>query len=168
MKKFILFCFACLMLLTACNSNNNKNTDTNKYPNLTGLDGISYSFTTISPDVVEYLKTSEDYSKFYTKDKKFVIYFIANCPYAQMMINAMIPLRNDADMRSKYGFYPQDAMMYKIFKSVNEQQAYLSFSKSCKEFCIVNPLKNQIFAIDGIGKNEADKVSSIMEQLKEW
>ena len=38
----------------------------------------------------------------------------------------------------------------------------------CHEFCVVNPVKDEIFAIDGIGYKEASKIADILEQLKDW
>ena len=44
----------------------------------------------------------------------------------------------------------------------------MDFERLCKEFCIINPEKSQIFRISGVGFEEAVKLPVIVEQLKNW
>ena len=44
----------------------------------------------------------------------------------------------------------------------------MKFDEMCNTFCIVNTKNNEIFSINGVGDNEARKISSILEQLKDW
>lgn len=135
---------------------------------LTGLDGINYAIKTLPDNVVQYLKTKSEYKDLYT-DKKFVIYFVgADCPYAQAFIDAIDPVSSNSEFSSKYNFYPQEASGSKTFDNMDDANADIEFSNTCHEFCIVNPSKNEIFAIDGVGYEEAEKVGSIIEQLKDW
>ncbi len=135
---------------------------------LTGLGGIKYSVKNIPENTVNYVKTKSEYKELYT-DKKFAIYYVgADCPYAQTFIDTVEPLKNSTEYSDKYNFYPQQAAGLKEFSSLEEAQADVDFSNMCNEFCIVNPAKNQIFSIDGIGSEEAAKLGSIFEQLKDW
>ena len=51
---------------------------------------------------------------------------------------------------------------------MEEANANIAFSNKCQEFCIVNPNKNEVFSINGIGYEEASKLESILNQLKNW
>lgn len=145
-----------------------ENIKENKTFELKNLEGIDYSIKDLPENTITYLKTKSEFKDLY-KDKKFVIYYIgADCPYAQTFINTIEPLTKDSAITEKYNFYPQEAAGMTTFSSMEEAQASLDFSHTCQEFCIVNPARNQVFAIDGIGEQEAGQINNILEQLKEW
>ena len=161
-------------LLCGCGSNDQKTTGTTvpavelKTVELTGLDGINYSFTKIPDSVVTYLKDKSNYKDLYT-DKKFVIYYVgADCPYAQSFIETFEPLKANESYMDTYNFYAEEASGSKTFSNMEDAQADISFSNMCHEFCVVNPKINEIFSIDGIGDAEIAKIESIIEQLKAW
>ncbi len=135
---------------------------------LTGLDGINYAIKNLPDNVTQYLKTTSEYKDLYS-NKKLAIYYVgADCPYAQAFIDAIDPLREDSSYSEKYNFYPQAASGSKTFSTMEEAQADVDFSNICQEFCIIHPIKNQVFTINGIGYDEATKLGSIFEQLKDW
>lgn len=139
-------------------------------PVLTGMEGINYGFKTIPEKVNNYLKISTQYSTYYNSDKKFGIYFIgANCPHAQAFDNAMNPIVNDPNYQQYYNFMAIDINQgIQTFTSKEEAQNYIDFNDLCKEFCIVNPNKKEIFYIDGVGEAEATKLPYIFDSLKTW
>lgn len=178
MKKTII-AIACTCLISiglyGCGQKAQTPTQTNSAspsasanPQLTGLDGINYSYKKLPDATVNYLKTKSDYKDLYT-DKKFAIYYVgADCPYAQAFIDNIEPLKDNSEIAEKYNFYPEEATGMKTYDSQEDAKAAIDFSNKCQEFCIVNPNTNEIFTIDGIGNKEAAKLSSIFEQLKNW
>lgn len=150
-------------------SNTSLNVAKNKaYPKLHGLGGINYSFTTLKPDTIEYLKTKSEY-KDYFNGKKVVIYFTgADCPYSEMFNTALDPIKNNQEYVSKYSFYARSAFGSKTFETMKDANLDMDFENTCHEFCIVNTKYGQVFSIDGLGTNEASNISTIIEQLKDW
>lgn len=163
MKKTIitLLCIMCLIICV-------KNCTGKKEIQLTGVEGINYSFDTLPNNVVEYLKNKSNYKNLY-KDKKFIIYYVgADCPYAQLFINTIEPLKSNTDISNNYNFYAETASGFKRFESMEDANAHLKFSDKCQEFCIINPAQNKIFSINGIGYEETSKLETIIKQLKNW
>lgn len=182
MQKLLIALICILIIIfgiTSCTNNKikpNKKTplqQTNIQKNkktiqLTGVEGIKYSIKQLPETTVTYLKTKSEFKELYT-DKKFAIYYVgADCPYAQLFINTINPLKEDPSYSEKYNFYPQSVLGMEQFKTMEDAQASIDFSNTCQEFCIVNPATNEIFTIDGIGEKEAAKLPNIMEQLKNW
>ena len=169
-SSVLLLCLVSLVLC-GCGAKNpvpNKSKTEQTKMTLTGMYGVNYYFKPIPENVVTYLKTGSEYKDLYT-DKKFTIYYVgADCPYAQAFIDAIDPIKNDAEYSSAYNFYAQEAAGFKQFATMEDAQNDVSFSNLCHEFCVVNPVKDEIFAIDGIGYEEASKIADILEQLKDW
>ncbi len=182
MQKLIITLICTLIVIigiTSCTNNKTnsaKNTQTQqtttqkkkKQIQLTGMEGIKYSIKQLPDNTVTYLKTKSEFKEFYT-DKKFAVYYVgADCPYAQIFIDTITPLKDNPSYSEKYNFYPQSVLGMKQFDTMEDAQASVDFSNTCQEFCIVNPATNEIFTIDGIGETEAAQLPSIMEQLKDW
>lgn len=180
LKNFLII-VVCIILLVAgtksCNSKKSAPADSGVKQEqaaddnitLTGLDGINYSIKDINPSTITYLQTKSEYKDLYTEGKKFAVYYVgADCPYAQAFIDNVDPLKTNPEYTDKYNFYAEEAAGMKTFSSIEDQQADMDFSNNCHEFCIVNPAKGKMFAIDGIGYDEAQKLGSIFEQLKDW
>ena len=149
-------------------SQSQNSTSSSEYPELYGLKGMNYSFSTLKPETLEYLKTNSEY-KDYFDGKKLVIYFTgANCPYAQVFETALSTVKNNSTYSSEFNFYAQNASGMKTFSSQADAQADIDFSNSCHEFCIVNTKNGQMFAIDGVGEEEAAQVGFVIIQLKDW
>lgn len=141
----------------------------NTLPELTGMDGINYFVKNLPDDIVIYLQTKSQYKNLYSPDKKLVIYYVgADCPYAKAFTDAIDPLTSNSKYTIKYNFYPQNASGIEKYDTIEEAQTATNFSNTCQEFCIVNPSKNQIFAINGIGVKEAAKIPEILDQLSDW
>lgn len=139
-----------------------------KFPTLQGIKDVNYSFKSLKSDTLSYLKTKSEYKDYFT-GKKLVIYFTgADCPYAEMFNTALGPLKSDSKYTSQYTFYPKNASGYQSYDSMEDAKSSVDFENTCHEFCIVNTKKGQIFSIDGIGENEADQLSSIIDQLQDW
>lgn len=150
-------------------------------PRCTGLDGVSTDTVVIPTQVVEYLKTSEKYANYYGANKKFAIYFTgANCPYAQAFQSAMEPIVNDVSYQQYYNFLARDANQTSEVFTVSgtspgepnqaaiQANNEINFRNLCHEFCIVNPVKNEIFYIKGVGEKEAAKIATVFFNLKNW
>lgn len=138
------------------------------FPTLTGLDGIRYSFSTLKPNTLEYLKVKSEL-KNYFNGKKLVIYFTgANCPYAQTFENSLASVKGDSSISSEFDFYAMEASGMKTFSSREDALADVDFNNTCHEFCIINTKNGEIFSIDGVGETEASKAGSIITQLKDW
>lgn len=137
--------------------------------NTTGLSGINYSQSVLTDDMVTYLKNKSEYKDYL--DKKLVIYPAgASCPYAHAFERAVKKIRQNPSYEEEYNFYALDAsgsgMM--TFSTMEEAQAHVNFSNTCHEFCIINPKNNEIFAIDGVGYEEAERLGEIFTQLENW
>lgn len=139
-----------------------------EYPTIQLSKNINYSFKTLKPETLEYLKSKSDY-KNYFDGKKLVIYFTgANCPYGKTFNDTLESIKNNDSLSSEFNFYAAEASGMKMFNSQEDANADIDFSNTCQEFCIVNTKKGQIFAIDGVGETEASMVDSILIQLKNW
>ncbi len=134
---------------------------------LSGLEGINYSIVDIPGEVMVYLET--DKYKNVPSNKKIVRYFAGTgCPYGDTFAKAIQPLANSLEYTSKYYFNREKVISYKKFKDRKSAQIAMDFERLCKEFCIINPEKSQIFRISGVGFEEAVKLPVIVEQLKNW
>ena len=49
-----------------------------------------------------------------------------------------------------------------------EGNAKLDFIKTCGNFCIVNPSKNQMLSLKGNSKKEAAKFEYVLDKYKKW
>lgn len=176
MKNLIFFILCLALFIFMCVYDDNKTIEAEKQNksaqtqvNFANLEGIDYSIKDLSDSEVEYLKQSSPYKDLYG-DKKLVIYFVgANCPYAKEFTEAIEPLTGRSEYSSKYNFYPDDeAEGFVRYNTMEEAQAAVDFSNACQSFCVVNPDKKQIFAIDGVEDKEAQKIGLILDELKEW
>lgn len=139
-------------------------------PVLTGMEGITYGFKAIPERISNYLKTSTQYSTYYNANKKFGIYFTgADCPHLQAFDSAMNSIINDSNYQQYYNFRDINVNQgIQTFTSKEEAQNDVDFNDMCQAFCIVNPNKNEIFYIDGVGEAEAAKLPYIFDNLKTW
>lgn len=139
-----------------------------EYPTISVSKDINYSFSTIKPETLDYLKSRSEI-KDYFDGKKLVIYFTgADCPYAQVFEKALEPIKNSSTMSSVFNFYAAEASGMKTFSSQEDAQADIDFNNSCHEFCVINTKNGQMFAIDGVGETEASTVGLILFQLANW
>ena len=140
------------------------------YPSLTEMGKIKYGFKKIPENISDYLKISESFSPYYNAGKKFAIYFTgADCPYAQMFDSAIAPIVSSPDYQQAYNFMSIDVGQgVRTFTNMKEAQADIEFNRLCEEFCIVNPSKSEIFSINGVGEEEAARLSYIFDNLKDW
>jgi len=124
----------------------------------------------IPSGVVEYLKKAPKYANYYGANKKFAIYYTgANCPYGAAFSDSVKNIASDPSYQQSYYFLPIDiSQMGGRFANREEAQNDIDFNKLCHEFCIVNPVKNELFFIDGVGEEEAAKVPTIFSDLKNW
>ena len=183
LKAFIIFIVSCWLLYLALQTTNpNLQINFRKITNaqtsishnksslkLNNMGSIKYSITPISDDMADYLKNRSEYSKYL--GGKLVIYFTgANCPYARAFQSALENIKRNTTYASEYTFYGIDINYSntKTFYSNKDAQAYEDFSNACHEFCIINPYKNQIFAIQGVGEEEAQKLGYIFQQMENW
>ena len=132
------------------------------------LSDINHSIKPLPEEVINYLKTSSNYKNVYN-DKKVVIYFTgADCPYGKVFEKSINEFRKNSSSNVYFKFHTESASGIRWYKSNQEAKAALQFSNLCHEFCVVNPVKNEIFSIDGVGIEEAQKIGAILEQLKNW
>lgn len=132
------------------------------------LSDINHSIKPLPNEVIDFLKTSSDYKDIY-KDKKVVIYFTgADCPYGKVFEKSINEFRKNSASNVYFKFHTESASGIRWYKSNQEANAALQFSNLCHEFCVVNPVKNEIFSIEGVGTEEAQKIGAILEQLKNW
>lgn len=186
--KNIIVIVVCIMLFYILHSFNNphipkndikKNKQVEYQVNLTGMEGINYSFVDIPEGVIDYLKNKSNFYKdLYKQNKKFAIYFVGmGCPYGQTFSEIVEKIKNDEELRDKYNFYALDISSssgeLSPVKDPKEAQLLAQasmdfYNKICHEFCIVNPVKKQVFGIEGVGYKEAEKLPYIFAKLKNW
>ena len=133
---------------------------------------VDYAKTTkkIPPQTVEFLKASKTYSSYYSANKKFAIYFTGmDCPYGQAFSTAMAPLVSDPSYQAYYSFMPTVAKQgFVAYASQEEANKQLAFDNLCHEFCIINPVKDEIYYLDGVGAEDAANMKKTFDDLKNW
>ncbi len=155
---------------------------------LENMEGLEYKLYKIPEWPAKYLKTKSEFSSVY-KHKKFVVYIKdENTPFAKEYAETLEKISNDSNYKKHYNFVsrkakitivtmqPKDIRLMKKHKkelpenvlTTAEGNAKLNFIKACGNFCIVNPSKNQIFALKGDSKKEAQKFEYILNKLKKW
>jgi len=124
----------------------------------------------LAPELVDYLKKSNKYGTYYNQNKKFAIYFTGmNCPYGEAFANAMSAIVNDPSYKDSYNFYAMDANQTSAqFNSNEEAKNDVDFSNLCNAFCIVNPSKNELYYLDGVGEEDAANIKTTFDNLKAW
>lgn len=135
--------------------------------NLNDLGNINYSFNQVPKDVTEFFKTNSDYSKIYNNKKIVVYYTGAGCPYGRIFEKSIkrFKTKNNSDY---YTFHSESATGFHKYSSKQEAETSIKFANLCHEFCVINPKKEEIFAIDGVGEEEAQKLDLILEALLTW
>lgn len=173
MKNIFILIVIALCLYGLSLMNNNKQTSESSIPksstkiSLSALEGIDYAIKDIPDNVMNYLLNNKFQNV--SKDKKIVRYFAgAGCPYGDAFTNAVRPYSTNSSYSSSYVFYQESLSGFKRFKNKQIAQADIAFENLCKEFCIINISRHQVFRINGVGYQEAAKVPSIIEQLKDW
>ena len=81
--------------------------------------------------------------------------------YASTFIRILTPLIR-SNQFEEYQFHPVQAAGFQRYKTMDEARASVAFSNTCQEFCIVNPINNKIFRINGIGESEASQIENIL------
>ena len=167
-KCLVIFTIITIAVLNISSTKSNKLQPLNKNLVSGNLNNINDFIKPLPEDVINFLKTSSDYREIYN-DKKVVIYFTgADCPYGKLFEKSINEFRQYSHSNEYYKFHAEFASGIHWYKSNQEAQSALQFLNLCHEFCIVNPIKNEIFSIDGVGTEEAQKIGSILEQLKNW
>ena len=167
-KCLIVLIIITVIVLNINSTKSNKLKSPSKNLASISLDNINHSIKPLPDEVVSFLKTSSDYKDIYN-DKKVVIYFTgADCPYGNVFEKSIKEYRKNASSNEYYEFQAKSASGIHWYKSNQEAQVALQFSNLCHEFCVVNPIKKEIFSIDGVGTEEAQKIGTILEQLKNW
>lgn len=137
-----------------------------------GTNAKSYApnIAAIPPEVAEYVKTATKYNGLYNENKKFAVYFTGmDCPYGQSFANSINEIANNPTYQQYYNFLPLQAVRMESFTSREDADNNSAFYNLCHEFCIVNPIKNELYAIEGgVGEEEAAKVQTTFEDLKNW
>lgn len=178
MKNWVII-VVCILLLLGIHSCNKKkeagpakvNKIAEKQLNITGLQGLKYSIKDLPDSIIPYLKTKSDYKDYYNQNKKFVIYFtVDGCPYNKAFVNSLEPFKTNSEYSAVYNFYAQNGNRSVSFDNMEDFQADEDFHKACSSFCIVNPVKKQVFAInDGAAyKDLSANMGKILDKLKNW
>lgn len=139
-------------------------------PSATTSQSLATASFELSPSTVQYLKTAENYAPYYNSNKKMVVYFTGmGCPYGQSFADAVSRLSSDTIYQPYYSFVaiPMNGGI-KVYHSKEEAKNDGDLIRQCHEFCVINPIKEEIYFLDGVGPEEADKLPSILEQLKNW
>lgn len=152
-----------LMMVIACFIGGDKHSD------LIKLHNVDYSFRKLPNNVIQYLQSNSEYKDLYNTNKRIVIYFTgANCPYVQGFDDKINYLQQKTEYNEKYSFIGINASETKYYKTKQDAKNDIELYKMCKEFCIINPQKQEIFSINGIGTNETSQLESVFYQLKNW
>ena len=132
------------------------------------VEGIDYSFKKLPQRIVEFLKTNENYKDLYD-GKKIVIYITGgDCPNRTVFEDSLESYKKHSDEEQYYHYNAKPSSGFIKVKNAKEARTIMKFDEMCNTFCIVNTKNNEIFSINGVGDNEARKISSILEQLKDW
>ena len=150
---------------------------------------VSYASSSakIPPQIVDYLKNSQQWSNYYNSNKKFAIYYTGiSCPYGESFATAMGAIASNPSIQQYYYFYPKVAengikistqsasgaakeeALAKLKTWEDEASNSSAFDNLCHEFCIVNPVKGELFFLDGVGEEDAVKMPKLFEDLKNW
>lgn len=131
--------------------------------------GIDTDILKLPSSVTEYLSVSSKYSSFYKQGKKFVIYFTGiDCPYGKTFQDRLELLAKTPSTQQEYAFIPTEISKTHYFRSRQEAEAEIEFNNLCHEFCLINPRKQELFYINGIGEKEAELLTDIFKTLQSW
>lgn len=155
---------------------------------LEDMGDVEFKLYKIPENVAEYIKTKSEFSSIY-KHKKFVVYIKDDkLPFAKEYTTTLEKITNDKKYKKHYNFASRKGtikivtmnqrdirlMQKKKQKlpegvmTTAEGNAKLDFIKTCGNFCIVNPSKNQMLSLKGNSKKEAAKFEYVLDKYKKW
>ncbi len=172
----IVFICVCLLVFLAINNvqknykfeKNRKKIE--KQMNLSGFENFKYNVVPLSQEAQLFLKSKDPYKNYFLANKKFVVYVeIKGCPYNGAFVASLNKYKNNVEYSSKYNFLSLPSTGFMRFASKAEYKGYKDFYDVCSGYCIVNPIKKQIFSIQ---EKEYDVLIKYMDrmfsQLQNW
>lgn len=137
-------------------------------------DSTPQGYANISPELHEFLKTSDYYNKFYNSGKKIVLYHAneAKFEYDKEFTDSLAFAAKNPELTANYEFVPfqilSNSVLFdlktgeKIMKSTEELQ------KTCRAFCIINPEKQQLYFYFKPLAKEGKVLQSTLTNLQFW
>ena len=116
-------------------------------------------------ETVRYLQNSLLYGNYYNENQKFVVYF-TDISYPSSFLPALNNLSQNTPYREEYAFIPRGKNTTGL--AAAETSADQTFVGLCRQFCVINPQRNEIFYIDGIGTEDAREIGNIFDGLEDW
>ena len=137
---------------------------------LSSIKNIDYEFYEIYPGLQKYLNTESDLKEIYSDEKKIICYWYGmNCPYGNTFSEAMKKFKDDEKYRDNYYFRAKEAKRISFSaNSEEEMQIKNDYMLAKGAFCIFNPEKKLVFTIHSVGKEEADNMKLILDELIWW
>lgn len=123
----------------------------------------------IPAGIAHYLENSLFYGNYYNENKKFVVYYTGSkTPYPTSFAPAFEEITKKPIYSSEYAFLPQEFGKKIEFSDEKEAKRDAEFREICRQFCIVNPVTNELFYIDGIGDDDVREIGNIFDGLQGW
>lgn len=184
MKKITFIIIGLFLIFYLCGCGNQeiksklKKVDKRVY----NIGNVKYVVYELYPELVEYMKNQTELKKIYSEDKKIVSYWYGgNCPYGNAFSDAMKKYIKDEHYSNYYNFNPQtpvyssphvswpsDAPQEVIDREMFKLVLFNDFMTAKGMFSVINPAKNQVFTVDGVGYEEAAQIKNILDELLLW
>ena len=129
---------------------------------------VRYSIKNIPENVVNYLKTSNKYSRFNDGKKLVISFSVPNCPYARATKSVVDQAKNIDYYTSAYNFYQLSGNRTENYRDMSEAKAANKLYDLCGQFCIINLSNNQIFSFPVLRTEQVNKVGYVLQQLHDW
>lgn len=138
------------------------------------VDKTPQGYAPISPELNEFLKTSDYYGKSYTSGKKIVLYQANETkdPYNQEFMNELLLASKNPELLADYEFMTFQILSNKVVLDVKTGEKVMKASaelqKTCRKFCIINPAKQQLYFYFDPQAKEGKALSSILNNFEFW
>lgn len=135
---------------------------------LKNMGTVRYSIKNIPDNVVNYLETSDKYSRFNDGKKLVISFSVPNCPYASATKSIIDQAKGMDYYNSAYNFYQLSGNRTEYYRDMDEAKAGHKLYDLCGQFCVINLSNNQIFSFPVLRTEQVNKVGSVLQQLHDW
>lgn len=138
------------------------------------VDKTPQGYATISPELHEFLKTSDYYGKSYNSGKNIVLYRTneEKVQYSKEFENNLRLAAKNDELLKKYEFVSFQVLSNKVLFDVKTGEKVMKASaklqKTCRKFCIINPAKQQLYFYFDPQAKEGEALTSILNSLEFW
>lgn len=139
------------------------------------VDKTPYGYAEIPDDVDAYMKTADNYSRFYGKGKMLIMYYDKrdkDNPYSKTFKDAIESAKRNQKISDLYEFRPFNVLKNNVVFDGKEGEKKIigekAVKKVCRSFCIVNPEKKALYFYFKPEQRDVQYLESNLEKLEFW